>query len=239
MRIDPRPLSILAALVVVSAVPLRAEIYTYVDEKGVYTITNVPPQGAVTVIEVLQDAVEGVDTAPGPLGLRPATPPETYDTSIDETCRAHGIDPDLVRALIWVESNFNPRAVSNKGARGLMQLLPETGRRFGAMNLFDPAENIRGGVKYLRFLMDLFSGNTRLSLAAYNAGENAVQRYNGIPPYRETQAYVKRIGQIYGKDLRLAAQVPIYLVRDADGNVVYTNNPPKPSADQKVEKVLK
>jgi Transglycosylase SLT domain len=107
--------------------------------------------------------------------------------------RRHGLDPELVLAVIAVESAFRPNAVSPKGAQGLMQLMPFTARRFGVSDPFDPRQNIFGGVQYLRLLLDLFQGDIALSLAAYNAGENAVARYRGIPPYKETRSYVQKI----------------------------------------------
>ncbi len=217
---------------------VHAEVYTYLDAKGVYTITNIPPGDDVTLIKTLDD--RGTDTVYGPLRIVPATPPELYEDDIVSIARAHGIDPDLVKAVIWVESAFNPRAVSDKGARGLMQLIPATAQRFGVRDIFDPTENITGGVKYLRFLLDLFNENTKLSLAAYNAGEQAVQRHNGIPPYRETRSYVEMIAKIYGRDLQAAVNRQIYRVTDADGHSTYTNLPPdKPEPGQKVEKVVR
>src|SRR5262249_45486606 len=109
----------------------------------------------------------------------------------------YGVDPELIVAVMKTEANFNRWAVSPKGALGLMQLIPETGRRFGVRDCFDPKQNIEGGVRYLRFLLDKFDGNLELSLAAYNAGENAVQRFGRIPPIPETQDYVRRIRAIY------------------------------------------
>jgi hypothetical protein len=103
------------------------------------------------------------------------------------------LDPELVLAVIEVESNFNPRARSPKNAQGLMQLIPATATRFGVRNVWDPVENLRGGMAYLRWLLDHFDGDVELALAGYNAGENAVKRYGGIPPFAETKAYVKRI----------------------------------------------
>lgn len=110
-----------------------------------------------------------------------------------------GIDPNLVLAMIQVESGFNPRARSPKNARGLMQLLPRTARRFGTMNEWDPLDNIRGGIAYMEWLLTQFKGDMRLSLAGYNAGEGAVRRYKGVPPYKETQHYVKVIYRICKK----------------------------------------
>jgi soluble lytic murein transglycosylase-like protein len=115
------------------------------------------------------------------------------DVLIRRLSERHGLPPELVRAVIRQESAFDPFAVSVKGAQGLMQLMPKTAERFGVQDVFDPAENVLGGVKYLRFLLDRYDGDTRLALAAYNAGEGAVDRYEGIPPYAETRDYVKRI----------------------------------------------
>lgn len=112
---------------------------------------------------------------------------------IEKAAKAHGLDPVLLAAVAEVESNFDPFAVSDKGACGILQLMPETGERFGVEDLFDVEQNIDGGARYLRWLLDRFEGDTDLALAAYNAGENAVDRYGGIPPYAETRAYVARI----------------------------------------------
>jgi hypothetical protein len=123
-------------------------------------------------------------------------------TSFDDVIRRHAererVDPRLVKSVMLVESNFNPRAVSPKGARGLMQLMPATARRYGVTNSFDPHENIRGGTAYLSDLLGMFDGDVVRTLAAYNAGEGAVQRYRGVPPYAETQEYVRRTMLVYG-----------------------------------------
>jgi soluble lytic murein transglycosylase-like protein len=111
----------------------------------------------------------------------------------------YAIDPQLVMALISVESGFNSKAVSPKNAQGLMQLIPETAERFGVQQVFNPVENIKGGLAYLRWLMAFFEGEVKLVLAAYNAGEKAVERYQGIPPYEETRNYVSRITSMYKK----------------------------------------
>lgn len=115
------------------------------------------------------------------------------ETLIGEASRRYDVSPELVLAVIRQESGFNPFAVSRKGAQGLMQLMPETAERLGVKDVFDPAENVQGGVKYLRQLLDRYDGDSRLALAAYNAGEGAVDRYGGVPPYRETRDYVLRI----------------------------------------------
>ncbi len=128
-------------------------------------------------------------------------PQSPYGKIIYDVAIRHSINPHLVAALIHVESSFNPRAVSRKGACGLMQLLPETARRFGLTkkkDLYDPKKNLEAGVRYLKWLANRFGGDTQKILAAYNAGEGAVQRFGGIPPYQETQSYVQKIFGLLG-----------------------------------------
>lgn len=159
-------------------------------------------------------------------------PPEEIDRLVDQTANRHQVDPDLVRAIVRVESGFDPKAVSNKGAMGLMQLIPATARRFGVENPFDPKQNLEGGVNYLKYLLDLFGGNLPLSLAAYNAGEHSVQRFGGIPAFTETRDYVRKVTNLYQSgDTPVAAkttpkeppQAPITRYVDEHGVVHYTN----------------
>jgi soluble lytic murein transglycosylase-like protein len=172
-------------------------------------------------------------------------PPGLYGEQIRRAARNFDIDPGLVRAIIATESNFDPRAVSPKGARGLMQLMPATARRFGVKDIFDPAQNISGGVRYLRHLLDLFEGDLVLALAAYNAGEGVVQDRGAVPNYRETQDYVDRVLARYGHPGR-SARVPvsrrlesrpapgtrIYKAVSGDGALVFSDSPiPKPVDD--------
>jgi hypothetical protein len=174
-----------------------------------------------------------------------------YADLINGIAVAQGVDPALVKAIIRAESGFDQRAVSRKGAQGLMQLMPETAGRYAVGDAFDPADNIRGGVQYLRFLQDLFPGQLHLAVAAYNAGENAVLRHGGIPPYAETRDYVSRVLRFYGQSEPVVAaqarETPrpaprrerapaatssgpstqrIYRQTGADGTTFYTNLPP-------------
>jgi soluble lytic murein transglycosylase-like protein len=134
-----------------------------------------------------------------PTRKEPAKPaPPAISAMVDQSARAHGVDPLLIHSVIQVESNYDAQAVSPKGAEGLMQLTPPTARMLGVSNTFDPRENIEAGVRYLKYLQDLFRDD-RLALAAYNAGPSAVDRFKAVPPYPETQKYVDKVGQKYGE----------------------------------------
>ena len=172
-----------------TAEPALAQIYTWRDATGHLVLSNKPRAGAT----VRTYAVPGADlmrTTTKPPGTRAGS---QYDHLIEQHATQYGLSPDLVRAVIQAESGFNPRAVSPKGAMGLMQLMPATARELGVVDPFHAGDNIRGGVSYLAGLLDRYDQNVELALAAYNAGPGAVARYGAVPPYRETQNYVKKI----------------------------------------------
>jgi soluble lytic murein transglycosylase-like protein len=154
---------------------------------------------------------------------------QTGDTQtwshIHEAARTYGLDPDLVAAVIRAESNFNPNAVSRKGAQGLMQIMPGTARLLGLQDAFDGKENIKGGCRYLRSLLDDFNGDIKLALAAYNAGGDNVRKYNGIPPFPETRNYVRQVMLYYsGNDSMLFSGIRrVRVVRGDGGRVLVTN----------------
>jgi soluble lytic murein transglycosylase-like protein len=176
----------------------HADIYAFTDSAGVMHLSNVPTDSRYSVIlEAPRERPAGRTIGVSRLRslLRPSA---RFDVAIDQAAGAATVSPALVRAVITVESGFNPQAVSSRGARGLMQLRPATARHYGVSDVFDPSQNIRGGVSYLKDLLVRFDSDLELALAAYNAGEDAVERYGRhIPPYPETLQYVPRVMTVY------------------------------------------
>ncbi len=164
-----------------------ADYYRKYEPDGTVIFTNIPTTGGYTMIfdEYEEDYVTYEDYY---------YTTNAYDEIVNNAAVIYGVDPSLIKAVIKTESNFDRYAVSNKGASGLMQLIPETASRFGVTDVFDPKANIYGGTQYLSWLMTYFKGDIKLVLAAYNAGEHAVEKYNNqIPPYKETINYVKKV----------------------------------------------
>mgnify|MGYP001585466328 CR=1 FL=1 len=147
-----------------------------------------------------------------------------YNPIIKKAAEKHSIDPELIHVVIRAESNYDAFAISSAGAMGLMQLMPATARQYGVGNVFDPAQNIEGGVRYLKDLVRLYKGETKRVLAAYNAGQEAVRKYKGIPPYPETRSYIAGIMQSYKKPT-VSTHSPLYKGYDASGKYLVTTDP--------------
>jgi soluble lytic murein transglycosylase-like protein len=207
------------------ATPAQAQIYAWRDANGTLVLSDRKLDTSARTYEV-----------PAATSVRSTRPPvarvirERFDPIIQEHASRQSVRADLVRAVIQVESGFNPRARSHKGAMGLMQLMPATTREMGVTDPYDPEQNIGGGTKYLRQLIDRYDGNEELALAAYNAGSGAVDRYGrAVPPYRETREYVKKVGSASAVR-KTAKKGAIYKwVEIVDGRPVprYSTEPPK------------
>src|SRR5688572_8512111 len=181
---------LIATVVLTWTSSASAQIYSWRDTDGKFVVSDKPRAGggAQTTYEV-QGAASVKTTIPLAISHRS----KTYDAAISDQARRQGVAEDLVRAVIQVESAFNPNAVSNKGAMGLMQLMPATAQELGVRNPFDPEQNIRGGVKYLKQLLERYDNKVELALAAYNAGIGNVEKYGDVPPFKETRNYVNKI----------------------------------------------
>lgn len=196
------------------------EEFLYYVEDGAVVITNTPHRADAKPLPGWTSA-----------GLpRPSTLPRTpWDDFIARVAGSEGLDPDLIKAVAWVESGFDPRAVSPKGAVGLMQLMPATAARYGVRDLTDPYESLEAGTRHLRDLLEEFDGDVTLALAAYNAGSGAVRRHGGVPAYPETRSYVKKVrNRLAGEtppshQRQVIADRPIVRETSRDGRVVFTN----------------
>lgn len=214
-------LAVLTAAVCAAA-PLtaQAQIYSWRDASGTLVLSDHPRDGSTPTYAV------------GSTGFRTTRVPDarrnhSFDTLIAEHATRHGVRADLVHAVIQAESAFNPAARSGKGAMGLMQLMPATARQFGVTDAYDPAQNIGAGVAYLKHLLERYSQNEELALAAYNAGTGAVEKYGAVPPYRETRDYVSRIRSRAGTAPSPTRLYRIVEIRDGREVVRYTNIAPE------------
>jgi len=217
-------LPFLATVILVAAPPLipsaSAEAPRLTDREGVVHFTNVPMDPRYTGFSTTSGATSGwLRISNRALGV--------YAGEIREISRQHGVDPTLVEAIIQAESAFNRLAVSAKGAGGLMQLMPMTATAVGVLDRFEPRENIRGGVRHLRHLLDRYQGSVALAVAAYNAGEGAVDAHRGIPPYPETEQYVQRVLRQAGVTAARGPAQELYRCVGPGDVVTYSNLPPE------------
>jgi len=214
----------IAALTVAAAIAVPcawADELLYYVKDGQMVITNTASRRDVKPVP---------RTRGGPTQRVVTLPATPYDPYIEMVSRENGVDPSLVKAVALVESGFNPKARSAKGARGLMQLMPTTAARYGVSNIHDPYQNLNAGARHLRDLLDLYQGDVTLALAAYNAGSGAVKRYGGVPAYAETQDYVKKVQTKMGRTPRRSEgrlvspkSAKIQMRVEQDGSVTLTN----------------
>ena len=214
-------------LLLACATPARAQIYTWRDASGNLVLSNrrQTPTAATKSFAVPE--------AQNLRATRYVAPDRSrvYEDLIRDNSREHGVRPDLVRAVMQVESAFNPLARSPKGALGLMQLMPATMRQYGVANPFNPAENVRAGVAYLRELLDRYGNNEELALAAYNAGPGAVDNHGqAVPPYRETRDYVAHVNQLAGRPIEMRSSRIYKIIEYVDGRPVVRYTDKRPSS---------
>lgn len=182
-------LNMVVTIFIITAGPVGADIYKYEDDEGVLHLTNMPSDPNARYVVVMREKR---------ILFQPSLDVDKYDHLISKAANKFKLDSALIKAIIKAESNFNHRAVSPVGAQGLMQLMPGTASDMNVKDSFHPESNIEGGARYLSYLLKTYKGNLSLALAAYNAGEKAVAKYNyNIPPYKETQNYVRRVMSFY------------------------------------------
>ena len=216
-----RSLGVLAvAATMATAAPAAAQVYKRTGSDGTTYFTNIQPNPSYQRVAYAAPAAREPQRPSADYGL--------YSREIAEASARYGVPERLIWAVIRVESGFDPRAVSPKGARGLMQLMPETAAILGVRDIFNPRENIHGGARHLRGMMDRFHYDLPMAIAAYNAGEGPVASFRGIPPYPETRDYVARVLRLYGAPLTWELQGSgIQQFVGRDGSVTYTNVSPR------------
>ncbi len=217
--------SFLPAVVICTLVssPAAAQIYSWRGADGQLILSDKPRDGEGQPTYAVHGAASMRATTPGVNNSKSAP----FEESIVRHSRREQVAADLVRAVIQVESAFNPVAVSSKGAMGLMQLMPATAVELGVNNPFDPDQNIRGGVQYLRRLLDRYNGNVELALAAYNAGMGNVEKYGDVPPFKETKNYVKKITSVAPPPPPVTQVYRWFELVNGKPSVRYSNKPPE------------
>lgn len=210
----------MASLVFLIEIPVSGKIYQYTDSQGVLHLTNVPGKSSARSKTRKSSPRPSVKV---PEGAVYECSPQEVIKLIDILSLSEGVDPILVRAVARAESGFNPKAVSPKGAIGVMQLMPETAARFNVSDIFHPEQNIRGGIRYLKYLTGLFPDDVKLAVAAYNAGEGRVINSRTIPPIEETVNYVDRVLQYYNRYKYNTVTRPIKRFIDSSGHLHLTN----------------
>jgi soluble lytic murein transglycosylase-like protein len=220
----------LSLIAFILSLSMPADIVVKQDKDGKIIVTNVP-----SVSSALNARVRFLRSKKA---ASSSSVPASYYTKIKQLSKKYQLREDLIIAVARAESSFDPFAVSHKGAVGLMQLMPDTARRYGVINRFNVDQNLEAGVKHLKYLYEKYKKNLSLTLAAYNAGEEAVKKYNGIPPYRETRAYVRRamkyMGLTYSSFFARQPNSTLYKYTTADGRTVITDTPPS-GIEAKVE----
>ena len=238
MRSLSKSVVILMAILVLWANPAHGQIVSYKDSNGKRVFINSDPVPArpsknpllmAAATGIASRTTQGLSAESTEMSAAEQANREKIEQMIREVSDRYRVDPALVRAVIQTESNWNSSAISRKGARGLMQLVPGTAQQLGVNNAFDPKQNLDGGVRYLHSLLERYNGDLDKALAAYNAGPSAVDRAGGVPRYRETREYVQKVTDSYfrpGSDRiprEFGQRRPIYRAVDADGRVVFTN----------------
>lgn len=224
------------SLIVVATPAGAGSTYQFEDEQGVVHYTNVPGDPRYSLIRKDPEPAVAKPAAEGGGGISRGL--RAFAHLIRAAAERYGVDTRLIEAIVQTESAGNPTAVSPKGARGLMQLMPERAAELGVRDSFDPQQNVDGGVRHMRDLLQRFGGDVTLALAAYNAGEAAVRSYGGVPPFAETREYVRRVRAMYsgGGSLTpkavalVTAPQRIYRTVAEDGTMTFTNLPPRAAA---------